>query len=69
VSRISGPLLDPIDIHIDVTAVKFKVLASDTVIEAGSNLDPFSKCYGRALSSGTECADERMCRRDLHQGQ
>jgi magnesium chelatase family protein len=29
VSKISGPLLDRIDIHIDVPAVKFKELASD----------------------------------------
>jgi magnesium chelatase family protein len=29
VSKISGPLLDRIDIHVDVPAVKFKELASD----------------------------------------
>lgn len=33
VSKISGPLLDRIDIHIDVPAVKFKELASDTPAE------------------------------------
>ena len=30
VGRISGPLLDRIDIHIDVPAVKFRELAGDT---------------------------------------
>ena len=34
VSKISGPLLDRIDIHIDVPAVKFKELASDTPAES-----------------------------------
>ena len=34
VSKVSGPLLDRIDIHIDVPAVKFKELASDTQGEA-----------------------------------
>jgi len=36
VSRISGPLLDRIDIHIDVPAVKFKELASDTPAESSA---------------------------------
>ncbi|HUE81421.1 MAG TPA: ATP-binding protein, partial [Pyrinomonadaceae bacterium] len=30
VGRISGPLLDRIDIHVDVPAVKFRELAGDT---------------------------------------
>ncbi|MGD0305938.1 MAG: YifB family Mg chelatase-like AAA ATPase [Candidatus Acidiferrales bacterium] len=33
VSKISGPLLDRIDIHIDVPAVKYKELRGDAVIE------------------------------------
>ena len=33
VGRISGPLLDRIDIHIDVPAVKFRELAGDTAPE------------------------------------
>jgi magnesium chelatase family protein len=38
VSRISGPLLDRIDIHIDVPAVKFKELASDTPAESSAEI-------------------------------
>ena len=38
VSRISGPLLDRIDIHIDVPAVKFKELAGDTQGEASEDI-------------------------------
>jgi len=34
VGRISGPLLDRIDIHIDVPAVKFRELAGDPPVEA-----------------------------------
>jgi magnesium chelatase family protein len=33
VSKISGPLLDRIDIHIDVPAVKYKELRGDAVVE------------------------------------
>ena len=36
VSKISGPLLDRIDLHIDVPAVKFKELASDTPGESSA---------------------------------
>src|SRR5436305_3140154 len=36
VGRISGPLLDRIDIHIDVPAVKFKELASKTASESSA---------------------------------
>jgi len=38
VSKISGPLLDRIDIHIDVPAVKFKELASDTPAESSASI-------------------------------
>ena len=38
VSKISGPLLDRIDIHIDVPAVKFKELASDAPGESSSDI-------------------------------
>jgi magnesium chelatase family protein len=38
VSRISGPLLDRIDIHIDVPAVKFKELSSDTLSESSADI-------------------------------
>jgi magnesium chelatase family protein len=37
-SKISGPLLDRIDIHIDVPAVKFKELSSDTVSESSAEI-------------------------------
>jgi magnesium chelatase family protein len=36
VSKISGPLLDRIDIHIDVPAVKFRDLSSDTPAECSA---------------------------------
>jgi magnesium chelatase family protein len=38
VSKISGPLLDRIDIHIDVPAVKFKELSSDTASESSADI-------------------------------
>ena len=38
VSKISGPLLDRIDIHIDVPAVKFKELASDSPAESSAEI-------------------------------
>jgi magnesium chelatase family protein len=38
VSKISGPLLDRIDIHIDVPAVKFKELSSDTPSESSAEI-------------------------------
>ena len=38
VSKISGPLLDRIDIHIDVPAVKFKELASDAPAESSAEI-------------------------------
>jgi magnesium chelatase family protein len=37
-SRISGPLLDRIDIHIDVPAVKFRELASDQPAESSEEI-------------------------------
>jgi magnesium chelatase family protein len=39
VGRISGPLLDRIDIHVDVPAVKFKELAGDAPADAESSAD------------------------------
>jgi magnesium chelatase family protein len=38
VGRISGPLLDRIDIHIDVPAVKFRELSGDTPPETDSSV-------------------------------
>jgi magnesium chelatase family protein len=38
VSKISGPLLDRIDIHVDVPAVKFKELASDMAAEGSTEI-------------------------------
>jgi magnesium chelatase family protein len=38
VSKVSGPLLDRIDIHIDVPAVKFRELASDTHGESSDEI-------------------------------
>jgi magnesium chelatase family protein len=36
ISKISGPLLDRIDIHLDVPAVRFKELASETPTESSA---------------------------------
>ncbi|MSO21608.1 MAG: ATP-binding protein [Acidobacteria bacterium] len=38
VSKISGPLLDRIDIHIDVPAVKYKELRSDLAVESSATI-------------------------------
>ncbi|MFP5261795.1 MAG: YifB family Mg chelatase-like AAA ATPase [Blastocatellia bacterium] len=38
ISKVSGPLLDRIDIHVDVPAVKFKELASDAAAESSSEI-------------------------------
>jgi magnesium chelatase family protein len=35
-SRVSGPLMDRIDIHIEVPAIKFNEIAADTTAEASS---------------------------------
>ncbi|NOY57403.1 MAG: YifB family Mg chelatase-like AAA ATPase [Calditrichaeota bacterium] len=37
-SRISGPLLDRIDIHIEVPAVKYKELSGDSIGESSANI-------------------------------
>src|SRR5256714_8149612 len=47
VGRISGPLLDRIDIHIDVPAVKFKELASTSAPEGESS----AKIRGRVIGA------------------
>ena len=44
-SKISGPLLDRIDIHIDVPAVKFKELSSDA---PGESSEAIRERVGRA---------------------
>lgn len=38
VSRLSGPLLDRIDIHIEVPAVKYRELSSDTPAESSASI-------------------------------
>jgi len=37
-SRVSGPLMDRIDIHIEVPAIKFREIADDTPAEASSSI-------------------------------
>ena len=39
VGRISGPLLDRIDIHVDVPAVKFKELTGEPALEAEASTE------------------------------
>jgi magnesium chelatase family protein len=49
-SRISGPLLDRIDIHIEVPAVKFKELSSDEAGEASARIrERVNRARGRQL--------------------
>jgi magnesium chelatase family protein len=54
VGRISGPLLDRIDIHVDVPAVKFRELAGDPAPEAESS----AEIRERVIQ-----ARQRQCRR------
>jgi predicted ATPase with chaperone activity len=54
VGRISGPLLDRIDIHVDVPAVKFRELAGEPAPEAESS----AEIRDRVIS-----ARERQCKR------
>lgn len=54
VGRISGPLLDRIDIHIDVPAVKFKDLAGETPPDA----EPSTSIRNRVI-----CARTAQCNR------
>jgi magnesium chelatase family protein len=37
-SRVSGPLMDRIDIHIEVPAIKFNEIASDTLAEPSASI-------------------------------
>jgi magnesium chelatase family protein len=54
VGRISGPLLDRIDIHVDVPAVKFRELAGDPAPEAESSTE---------IRERVMQARQRQCRR------
>ena len=47
-ARISGPLMDRIDLHIEVPAVKFKELASDSVAEHSAAIRKRVPDMGRA---------------------
>jgi magnesium chelatase family protein len=53
ISRISGPLLDRIDIHIEVPAVKFKELSSDMKGET-------SECIRRRVNAARQIQLERF---------
>jgi magnesium chelatase family protein len=59
VSRISGPLLDRIDIHIQVQAVKYKELASKTEAE------PSAKIRERVIKARQLQLDRFKDRKDL----
>ncbi|MCM3870434.1 MAG: YifB family Mg chelatase-like AAA ATPase [Pyrinomonadaceae bacterium] len=54
VGRISGPLLDRIDIHVDVPAVKFRELAGEPATDSESSAD---------IRERVIHARERQCRR------
>ena len=60
ISKISGPLLERIDIHIDVPAVHYKEMRSTSVPESSASIrqrhsgsgyatDPFLRIKGKAL--------------------
>ncbi len=59
VGRVSGPLLDRIDIHIDVPAVRFKELRGDAAPEGEGS----AEIRGRVI-----CARERQRERFQHEG-
>ena len=46
VNRISGPLLDRLDMHVDVPAVKFKELASTSAPEGESSAEIHGRVIG-----------------------
>ena len=48
VSKISGPLLDRIDIHIDVPAVKYRELRSGEAAESSAEIRARVECARRA---------------------
>jgi magnesium chelatase family protein len=51
VGRISGPLLDRIDIHVDVPAVRFRELTGDTPPDAEDSAAIRARVIGRARTA------------------
>src|SRR5450631_1713654 len=72
VSKISGPLLDRIDIHIDVPAVNYKELRSTGQAEASASIrERVLKARGRQLKRFREAgekffANAQMGSRQIH---
>jgi magnesium chelatase family protein len=60
VGRISGPLLDRIDIHIDVPAVKFRELTGDTSPESESSAAIRARAMNSRQRQRERFADEKI---------
>jgi magnesium chelatase family protein len=60
VGRISGPLLDRIDIHIDVPAVRFKELVGETPPDTESSVSIRERVIGARAAQQKRFADEKI---------
>jgi magnesium chelatase family protein len=58
-SKISGPLLDRIDIHVEVPALKFQELSRDTVTESSADIQ-------RRVSHARSIQQKRFSRMKIH---
>ena len=60
VGRISGPLLDRIDIHIDVPAVRFKELTGDTPPDTEPSVSIRERVIGARAAQQKRFVDEKI---------
>jgi magnesium chelatase family protein len=65
VSKVSGPLLDRIDIHIEVPALQYKELRSGTAAEGSKEIRV--RCWRRGSGSMSGFLGLRHGRRDRHE--